>query len=109
VASGLGICGLDPQRTALTGAEMRVCWTSPDAASPEPVAREVIPRAVGTVAMADGGRVPRTFVPVDELVSSTQPSLVPAPGATDLGPAQPPLPPTTPGAVRWSLWDEPER
>ena len=109
VASGLGICGLDPQRTALTGAEIRVCWTARNAATPEPIGREVVRGTGGTVAATDGGRVPRTFVPVDELVSSPQPSLVPAPGATDLGPAQPPLPPTTPGAVRWSLWDEPER
>src|SRR5215204_73495 len=30
VANGLGMCGLDPRRSALTGAEMRACWAAPD-------------------------------------------------------------------------------
>src|SRR5215213_11353808 len=71
------LCGLDPRRVALTGSEMRACWTVPDPVletereSPAVAAH----RAPATLA---GDRLPRTFVPVDELVAGGPGSATPA-------------------------------
>jgi len=98
VASGLGVCGLDPRHTALTGAEMRACWTPPDAIrEDEPAARQV---PVGAAPVDTGARVPRTFVPVDELVVVTPSSTV-APATSSPVTADPV------GGPGWSLWGDP--
>jgi hypothetical protein len=71
VASGLGLCGLDPRHVALRGTEMRPCWTAPEPVAddaPPVAARGVAPRAAAAGPARDPGeRQPRTFVPVDEL------------------------------------------
>ena len=90
------MCGLDPRRLALTGAEMRACWAAPDPAE------EAVPGLpVIQVARRDtdaAGRRPRTFVPVDELnappVPEPRPVVAPAPAA------RPP--------AEWSLWGDQE-
>lgn len=99
------MCGLDPLRLALTGAEMRACWTAPDPVPDEPPRRVAV--GPGLPAMAPrgtaeeiAGRRPRTFVPVDELIASAEASFVADPAPT---PAVPPTP-----AGRWSLWGDAE-
>jgi len=97
VASGLGLCGLDPRRLALQGTEMHACWVAPD-----PVVDPVAPdRAVRSASPASGdardgsGHRARTFVPVDELERAGQtPVVARARPAAD--PAR-----DHPG---WSLW-----
>ncbi len=109
IASGLGVCGLDPRHTALTGAEMRACWTPPDAA----VEDETAPRrmAVDAVSIDAGGRVPRTFVPVDELVlaASRSPAGIPGPAHAPVSTQASPAPADPVTGSGWSLWGEPER
>ena len=104
IASGLGVCGLDPRNVALTGAEMRACWTPPDALleDNEPVHRT----PVGAVPADPGARLPRTFVPVDELVPAA-----PVPRATSKAAASaaPSAAVDTFSPTGWSLWGEPER
>lgn len=101
VASGLGICGLDPRHVALTGAEMRACWTPPDAILED---REAPARVHVDAMPADaGGRVPRTFVPVDELVPAAPSPFPVAAGATAPAASLDTVTPTG-----WSLWGEPE-
>ena len=95
-ANGLGMCGLDPRRVALTGAEMRACWAAPD-----PVEEAVPGRTVVHVAARYGegtGRQPRTFVPVDELTRA------PAPAPVPVAAPAPAARPTT----SWSLWGDQE-
>jgi hypothetical protein len=67
VASGLGLCGLDPRHTALVGTEMRPCWAAPDPI--DGVARAAPVAAVaGRIEPPDDERPrPRTFVPVEDL------------------------------------------
>jgi hypothetical protein len=102
IASGLGVCGLDPRHVALTGGEMRACWTPPDALLEDDEAPRRIPVAA---APADpGGRVPRTFVPVEELVLATPSPRPTAAAATAPAPSTDAV--IAPG---WSLWGEPER
>jgi hypothetical protein len=96
VANGLGMCGLDPRRLALTGAEMRACWAAPDPVEEAGPGLPLIPLAGRDTDVT--GRRPRTFVPVDELDAPPAPEplavVVPAPAAR---------PPTS-----WSLWGEQE-
>jgi hypothetical protein len=96
VASGLGMCGLDPRRVALTGVEMRACWAAPD-----PV-EEAVPGRTGvqlTGHAGDGGtRRPRTFVPVDELTAAPPPE--PPPVVAPAPAARP--------SIAWSLWGDQE-
>src|SRR5215217_968598 len=114
VATGFGICGLDPRRVALTGSEMRACWTVPDPVleaereSPAVAAH----RAPATLA---GDRLPRTFVPVDELVAGGPGSATPAsapPVAGSPSARSPMAAPSAPGdrvtGPAWSLWGEPD-
>ena len=101
IASGLGLCGLDPRHTALDGTEIRACWTAavPHTAGPDgdPERQPLRP-----LALTDADRRPaRTFVPVDEL---TQPQ--PEPEPADLVPAGRAADPSPSNA--WSLWGDPE-
>jgi hypothetical protein len=99
------VCGLDPRHVALTGAEMRACWTPPDAVPEDDEAPRRVP--VGPGPADPNARVPRTFVPVDDLVLAT-PSSRPA-AAT---PAAPAVSAASSDAVTpsgWSLWGDPER
>jgi len=96
------MCGLDPRHVALTGAEMRACWTPPDALLEDDDAPRRVP--VRAAPADPGARVPRTFVPVDELVLAT-PSPRPAAEATTALPQSGDA--VTP--TGWSLWGEPER
>lgn len=116
VAGGLGLCGLDPRRTALTGAEMRACWSAApaalDAAGRAPVA--VGPgRGHGQedLAVAGTGRRPRTFVPVEPAPAAEEP--LTAATTTDLAVAHAAqIGPATGSAGRipgtWWLWGDPE-
>lgn len=124
VAGGLGMCGLDPKHTALTGSEMRACWTASPPA-PDPADRRLV--AVGPGRRAgrdeppgsDSGRQPRTFVPVETSTPATAavtaPSAdeAPAAGTTDGAVAQAAgISPATGAASRvpgtWWLWGDPE-
>lgn len=121
IAGGLGVCGLNPRRVALTGTEMRACWAGPPGAAPVAVtswagvSRARVPgdaagrgyaTGAATAATVSGalaaGRVatrPRTFVPVDE----PEPVLQDA----DELPQEQPVPVTRiPGT--WWLWGDPE-
>jgi hypothetical protein len=119
IASGLGLCGLDPRRAALDGTEIRSCWVATDprhAGSGEPIPLEPAPALDG----ARDGRPPaRTFVPVDDLDdSSRRPAAAVVGGRSaadtdDRAVAAPsgsaPAPSTGPGATAgWSLWGDPE-
>ena len=62
----MGYCGLDPRRTPLSGLEVHGCWeatttgpTGSDDAAPGRL-----------IAVGPGRRVPRQFVPVEELVGA---------------------------------------
>jgi hypothetical protein len=97
VASGLGTCGLDPRRAALSGTEMRACWAAPDLAPDDAPPPPRSPTALHGTGEEIVGRRPRTFVPVDE----------PAP----LPPEAPPIRPAEVRVVRpdhggWSLWGD---
>jgi hypothetical protein len=104
VATGLGLCGLDPRSSALDGTEMRACWTSQDpvvevgAPVASPARHDVTRRR-----WEEQGRRPRTFVPVDEVVASPEPSPVVTPDRSPSIPARLPVPGTG-----WSLWGDPE-
>ena len=90
------MCGLDPRRLALTGGEMRACWAAPDAVEEAVPGRPV---AQLTGRSTDGtGRVPRTFVPVDELAAAPAPEPRPV-----LAPA-----PVARPSTAWSLWGDQE-
>lgn len=104
VASGLGTCGLDPRRLALTGAEMRACWAAPDPLPDDPPARGpgVPVMAARGSAEEIAGRRPRTFVPVDELLAPSDhrapvPASAPAPAAPG---------PQGQATLGWSLWGD---
>jgi hypothetical protein len=117
VAGGLGLCGLDPRRPALTGTEMRPCWTAtPPGDHGERVLVAVGPgrRQARDQSDAPGtGRTPRTFVPVEAQVGpagdapegsagtrdgalATASNIAPAPGTPGLSPGT------------WWLWGDPE-
>jgi hypothetical protein len=102
IASGLGICGLDPRHVALTGAEMRACWTPPDVLLEDDEAPR---RRPVDLAPADPGiRVPRTFVPVDEPVVAQPP-----PSASTAATSWPTPSGAQPDGTAWSLWGDLER
>ena len=68
IASGLGLCGLDPRRAALDGTEIRACWVAAAPIHADAPAELVPARELVLVGVADAAhRAPRTFVPVDEL------------------------------------------
>jgi hypothetical protein len=97
VATGLGVCGLDPRRTALNGGEIRPCWTAPAlvTAGGSP---DVAPAA--SLAMPERVRRPaRTFVPVEDLVA-------PAGARPDAPEPLPAAQPQAAPAPGWSLWAE---
>ena len=87
---------------ALTGTEMRACWTPPDASLEEDDAPRGLP--VGVAPAEPGVRVPRTFVPVDELMLATPPR-----GALAAASSPPTVKPVPVDGAAWSLWGEPER
>jgi hypothetical protein len=93
---------LDPRHLALTGAEMRACWTPPDASLEDHDAPRRLP--VGVTPAEPGVRVPRTFVPVDEVVVATPP---PRASTAPSSPTSVTSAPVDGGA--WSLWGDPER
>lgn len=109
IASGLGLCGLDPRHAALDGSEIRACWVAagpPVADTADGVARDS-DRRLSPLFEAD--RTPaRTFVPVDELAGlerAVTPATADDEPATDdalvtAGPAT--------GPNGWSLWGDPE-
>ena len=90
------MCGLDPRRVALTGAEMRACWAAPDPVEEAVPGRSVV--HVGTAGVDSTGRRPRTFVPVDELDAPPVPEPVPVVA---------PVPAARPSSP-WSLWGDQE-
>lgn len=112
IAGGLGLCGLDPRRSALDGSEIRACWTAalPSTAEADPLVRPLAESAPATT----DRRPTRTFVPVDELQAR-----VPAVAiggdrrldADELVPVSEPVPAgpaPAPGSNAWSLWGEVE-
>jgi len=71
VAAGLGLCGLDPAHPVVTETEVQPCWV----AAPVPVEAPDERRPAWTPSGAGdwpgaASRVPRTFVPVEELVAA---------------------------------------
>lgn len=113
VASGLGVCGLDPRRLALTGLEMRACWIGAPPPA-EPGSRQAV--AVGP-GRAPGGetraREPRTFVPVEAPAPAAPRAAVTRTGTMDAAVAQAvPIAPATGAKGRvpgmWWLWGDPE-
>lgn len=132
MAGGLGLCGLDPRRSALRGDEIRTCWmaatpvaatpvVAPPAAAvaePEPVAtRGTDPRS-GTPLDGPSTKRPRTFVPVEPLdppatmatgtATAVATTTVVTAAAPATGPGSPP-PTTVSGSAPahgWSLWGE---
>jgi hypothetical protein len=116
IASGLGLCGLDPRRTALDGTEIRGCWVAAvpvhaDAVPEHDPARELV-LAGGADATR---RAPRTFVPVDELLPRDGSRVGGASGpevtasTSDAGvTGAPHVTPATAPANGWSLWGDPE-
>jgi|SRR3954447_11958844 len=98
VASGLGMCGLDPRRVALTGREMRACWAPPDAVVEAVPGRS--PATAADRAWDSVGRQPRTFVPVEDLVARPEPVAGPPPAPVVVADAD------TPAAGVWSLWGD---
>jgi hypothetical protein len=104
IASGLGLCGLDPRHAALDGTEIRACWV---AAQPHLAGTgDVLPRELAPdLDLGNGGRSPaRTFVPVDEL---DDPSRRPAVAVVDR-PATDAPERAASSPAGWSLWGEPE-
>jgi hypothetical protein len=100
IAGGLGLCGLDPRRTALRGTEMRACWAASE--SDEHAAQTIatpVATSAAPGALDAAGRRPRTFVPVEELDVATEPVREPAP-ARVAAPAA--------GGGGWSLWGDAE-
>ena len=81
---------------------MRACWTPPDAIPDDEAAPRRVP--VAAVPVDTGARVPRTFVPVDELVVVT-PS--PSPSGDIAPPKASPVAADPAGDSGWSLWAEP--
>ena len=87
---------------ALTGAEMRACWTPPDAIIEDDDATPRLP--AGVAAAEPGVRVPRTFVPVDELVAAQPPTRASTAATSASTATGAPL-----NGAGWSLWGDPER
>ncbi|MCJ7712551.1 MAG: hypothetical protein MUQ32_17165 [Chloroflexi bacterium] len=111
VASGLGVCGLDPRRLALRGTEMRACWEAADTtgslgpAAPGPGSPVMIP--VMAAASFSAERQVRTFVPVvtGEPAADGQSAGFPVLTASeDDTPAPTVRPRRIPGY--WSLWGD---
>ena len=118
VAGGLGLCGLDPRRQALTGTEMRPCWIA--APQPgDPGGRPLVAVGPGRrhgrdeASAVGSGRAPRTFVPVEAQAGPAADTPEGSAGTTDaalatastISPA-----PGTPGLIpgTWWLWGDPE-
>jgi hypothetical protein len=111
VAAQLGYCGLDRQRTPLTGDEIRPCWEAADANA------AAIPALPGVGAVwplgADDDRTAvRSLEFVEVPTNAIRPGLEPS-DATAYTPVEPAtetifLTPGTGGEPRWSLWGEPE-
>jgi hypothetical protein len=105
IASGLGLCGLDPRHPALDGTEIRACWTAAEPQAPDGVL------VGGSPVAAAVDRPPaRTFVPVDELEARGA-ATVPATGlAAEAASGEVRLVPAgTPAAGpsnAWSLWGD---
>jgi hypothetical protein len=115
VAGGLGVCGLDPRHPALTGYEMRACWS----AAPAPAEPGSHPRmAVGPGRAPGAGlhaREPRTFVPVEASgpANAAAPVIATGTGTTEAAVARAaPLSPATGVGGRvpgmWWLWGDPD-
>jgi hypothetical protein len=112
VAAQLGYCGLDRQRLALRGDEIRSCWEAPSAALHDD---DGVPAGVGAGPL--GGADDRTpvrrleFIPVEPVGDapprarvrrSRSPHVDPAPPAAATNPAP------APAETRWSLWGDVE-
>jgi hypothetical protein len=103
VASRLGVCGLDPRRIALTGTEIRACWTSPALMADERADRQ--PTVARSGAVLATAAAPRTFVPVEDARAIRELELAAPSDAV----AEPAIQASSAPTTRWSLWDEPER
>ncbi len=73
LSGGLGLCGLDPRHAPVANTDVRACWVNVVTANPEadPGLWTTSPAAASAgapAAVGSGGRAPRTFVPVEELV-----------------------------------------
>jgi hypothetical protein len=110
IAGGLGLCGLDPRRTAIAAAEVRPCWSA-TAEAPQEAAPGRASLGPAREVAASAGRQTRVFVPVEELAARESPPAAISGAATRVGAvAGAPSPGEPPGAVaargRWSLWAE---
>ena len=95
---------------------MRVCWTAPDAPTTDAAAEgrngsRPDGRPNGGDASVTTARMPRTFVPVEDLDQGAASDRRPTPvRATPVRatPVPPPAVATATAVARWSLWDDPE-
>jgi hypothetical protein len=106
VAGGLGLCGRDPRRLALSGSEVRPCWEPATVEAPPPLPEIIEPTTPSSRLRggADGIRQPRTFVPVEDLRRG-------AAGVGDGDGRKAALPVAgraETAADRWSLWGDPD-
>src|SRR4051794_25275452 len=99
ISGGIGLCGLDPARNPVAATDVHACWVDaarvPDdlgiLAAPGP--EDVPPAATGAGSATHGGRIPRTFVPIESVaprreggaVAVLEPAVAvaDAPGAAD--------------------------
>lgn len=93
VASGLGLCGLDPRRLALRGSEIRECWVAP-AFRAEAEPERAVARPVAAPGDPDAQRG-RTFVPVGEVLPAREPAVAASAASTG-----------APANGAWSLWGD---
>ena len=103
VANGLGLCGLDPRRGALSGTEIQACWEASVPATHEAAAPGSTGLTLPTHEPAH--RAPRTFVPVDELVAAGVAGRTLPPVASPPPAAPAPTVESRP-APGWSLWGD---
>lgn len=130
ISGGLGLCGLDPRHPAVADTDVKACWVGAPAVAAE-LAAATSRRGAAEAAPGSGaGRAPRTFVPVEELVTARERTAVAVMErvelAIDLGdelvaepvaqpttepvtvPVMTPAAPTRPVPGRWWLWGDPD-
>ena len=98
VATGLGMCGLDPRRVTLRGNEVRACWVAATGAGAALPTGAPTHRATAVPSRIDAeARPSRTFVPVEDLTACGE-------GTQAASTVTPGEPVSDPGP--WSLWGD---
>jgi hypothetical protein len=123
ISGGLGLCGLDPRHPAVADTDVKACWVGASAAADDGSSAGATGGPADARSGPSGGRPPRTFVPVEELVAARErtavavmeradaepvpvemkvPEPVPAPVMAPASRAGRPVP------GRWWLWGDPD-